>query len=185
MKVRKDIIEERRFVFKEKLVEKRRKFREDKELSRRFRKDENGEDKILKKNFRFQEKKDDKKRKEDYVFKRDSVEKVIEKKEYKEKDDVEKLGGIKQEIRVDRKEFLFDELVFVSDYNEIMGSESEEDVLKQELKRQYFIVESEKVESESEEESFGEEREKKQKKKKSKYKKNKKKYKKYKKKYKK
>lgn len=53
MKVRKDIIEERRFVFKEKLVERRRKFREDKELSRRFRKDENGEDKILKKNFRF------------------------------------------------------------------------------------------------------------------------------------
>lgn len=52
-KVRKDIIEERRFVFKEKLVERRRKFREDKELSRRFRKDGNGEDKILKKNFRF------------------------------------------------------------------------------------------------------------------------------------
>lgn len=52
-KVRKDIIEERRFVFNEKSVEKRRKFREDKELSRRFRKDGNGEDKILKKNFRF------------------------------------------------------------------------------------------------------------------------------------
>lgn len=185
MKARKDITEERRSASKEKLVEKRRKSREDKESPRRSRKDENGEDKISKKNSRSQEKKDDKKRKEDQVSKRDSAEKVTEKKEHKEKDDAEKSGGTKQQIRVDRKESLFDESAFVPDYNETMGSESEEDVPKQELKRQYSTAESEKVESESEEESSGEEREKKQKKKKSKHKKNKKKHKKHKKKHKK
>lgn len=185
MKARKDITEERRSASKEKLVERRRKSREDKESPRRSRKDQNGEDKISKKNSRSQEKKDDKKRKEDHVSKRDSAEKVTEKKEHKEKDDAEKSGGTKQQIRVDRKESLFDESAFVPDYNETMGSESEEDVPKQELKRQYSTAESEKVESESEEESSGEEREKKHKKKKSKHKKNKKKHKKHKKKHKK
>lgn len=185
-KSRGDNGEERRSASKEKIVEKGRKSKEDKESPRRSRKDEEREGKNVKKASKSQEQKEDRKKKDDTGSNRDSMVKVTEKAEQRETSEGEKAPGTKHQARTDsRKESLFDESAFVPDYNETMGSESEEEVSKQEIQRQYSTAESEKVESESEEETSGEEREKKHKKKKSKHKKNKKKHKKHKKKHKK
>ena len=181
-KSRGDNGEERRSASKEKIVEKGRKSKEDKESPRRSRIEEG---KNVKKASKSQEQKEDRKKKDDTSSNRDSMVKVTEKAERRETSEGEKAPGTKHQARTDRKESLFDESAFVPDYNETMGSESEEEVSKQEVQRQYSTAESEKVESESEEETSGEEREKKHKKKKSKHKKNKKKHKKHKKKHKK
>lgn len=181
--------EERKSLSKEKIVEKgRRKSREGKESPKRSKK---GEEKSAKKYSKSQEKKEEKKKIGGKNPKKESYEKIPEKDEVSniERDRTEASDGVRDKLkpiqRVDRKESVMDESTFVPDYNEAMGSESEEEVSKQEMKRQYSTAESEKVESESEEETSGEEREKKLKKKKNKHKKHKKNKKKHKKKHKK